>query len=397
MKLGKDKIIGLILVIVAVVVTGVATMTQNAKKAAQVSATKISVNGYLGGEKISLFEDGQFAKLAANAGLDVSYKKAGSFAMMSEDTKGMDYLFPSSQAASEYGKANGVKAQSSAIVFNTPIVVYTYRDIADALVKSGIMKHSGDVYMLDVKAASDAMLADKTWADLGYANGYGQFKIDSTDPSQSNSGNEWAALLATVLNGGQPATQSSIQRDADSLHRIFAKSGWMDVSSEDSFSQFLVLGEGSKPMMVGYESQILDLAVNDPDTYKQIKDDLVVAYTTPTVWSTHVFMALDSKGKQLQNLLSGKDVQQLAWKRHGFRGANVHGKNDISAFGVKGIASSVPASVDLPNTEAMKELLTVLQDTGTGQDDDTAGQSQDQSGTQSDSQSNTQSNTQSNQ
>ena len=48
-------------------------------------------------------------------------------------------------------------------------------------------------------------------------------------------------------------------------------------------------------MMVGYESQLLDLAVNQPDAFKQIKDDVVIVYPTPTVWSTHTLMALDEK------------------------------------------------------------------------------------------------------
>ena len=90
---------------------------------------------------------------------------------------------------------------------------------------------------------------------------------------KSNSGNEYAALLATVLNGGQPAMVDSVARDGKTIASIFAKSGWMETSSEDSFNQFLTLGVGSKPMMVGYESQLLDLAVNQPDAFKQIKDD----------------------------------------------------------------------------------------------------------------------------
>ena len=92
---------------------------------------------------------------------------------------------------------------------------------------------------------------------------------------KSNSGNEYAALLATVLNGGQPAMVDSVARDGKTIASIFAKSGWMETSSEDSFNQFLTLGVGSKTMMVGYESQLLDLAVNQPDAFKQIKDDVV--------------------------------------------------------------------------------------------------------------------------
>lgn len=359
MRLSKGKLTGLILVVVAVIVAGVAVTVKTRTAPAGPQETT-QVTGYLGGEKISLFEDEQFRQLAAAAGLSVDYRKAGSYAMMNADTSGMDYLFPSSQAASEYGAEKGVKSSTDDIVFNTPIVVYTYRDVADALTGAGIMARNGDMYTLDVKAACDAMLSGVTWADLGYQGAYGQFKIDSTDPAKSNSGNEWAALLATVMNGGQPATADSISRDADSIRTIFDKSGWKDASSEDAFSQFLVLGKGSKPMMVGYESQALDLAANSPDTFAQVKDDLVIAYTTPTVWSTHVFMALSEEGERLGALLKSDDVQRIAWERHGFRGAGLTGTGDASAFGVTGVAQSVPASVSLPDTAAMRALLGVF-------------------------------------
>ena len=355
--MSRNKLIGLALVVIAVLVAGGALVWQRSKPAPVEPTT---ITGYLGGEKISLFEDQQFKDLASKAGINVSYKKAGSLAMMDADRSGMDYLFPSSQAAVAYGEAKGVQAKSSDIVLNSPIVVYTYRDVADSLVGSGLMTKDGDVYKLDAAKAVDAMVANKTWADLGYANGYGQFRIDSTDPAQSNSGNEWAALVATVLNGGQPATAESVARDADKIRAIFQKSGWMETSSEDSFSQFLTLGEGSKPMMVGYESQVLDLSVNQPDLYKQVKDDLVVAYLTPTEWSTHVLVSLDDNGDRLSDFLKSDDVQKLAWERHGFRGASQLGTDSASRFGVPGIADKVPASVELPNNDGMQALIGVV-------------------------------------
>ena len=360
MKLPKGKIIGLACVLAAVLVVGGVMLWRQAQPEPTEQAAPTQVTGYLGGEKISLFDDEEFKSLAADAGLDISYRKAGSLAMMEAPTDGMDYLFPSSQAAVEYGHEQGVTTESEQIVLNSPIVVYTYRDVADALVGSGIMAKEGDVYTLDVAAAVNAMLADKTWADVGYADGYGQFRIDSTDPAESNSGNEWAALVANALAGGQPATVDTVNRDADAIRKIFSKSGWMETSSEDSFSQFLTLGEGSKPMMVGYESQVLDLAVNEPDLYQQVADNLVIAYTTPTVWSTHVLMALDERGDQLRDFLMSDAVQKLAWEKHGFRGASQLGTDSATRFGVTGVAERVPAAVELPNAAAMQQLISVV-------------------------------------
>lgn len=362
MKLSKSKIIGLIalLAVVAVVCGTLVWRQAQPKPAAPVEQTKVT--GYLGGEKIGLFDDAKFKAAAAKQGLDIDYRKAGSLAMMDADRSGMDYLFPSSRAAVEYGNAKGVKAKQSDIVFNSPIVLYTHKAVADGLVAGGLItKDQNGAYHMDMAKAVDAMENNKTWADVGYTAGYGQFRIDSTDPVQSNSGNEYAALIATVLNGGQPATVDSVTRDGAKIADIFAKSGWMETSSEDSFNQFLTLGVGSKPMMVGYESQILDLAVNQPDAFKQIRDDVTIVYPTPTVWSTHTVMALDDNGVKLLNLLKTPEIQKLAWERHGFRAANFVGTDSISRFKVPGTLDQIPAVSELPNNDAMQKLIATLQ------------------------------------
>ena len=364
MKLSKSKIIGLIALLAVVgVVCGTLVWRQSQPAPAE-PTEQVSITGYLGGEKIGLFDDAKFKALAAKQGIAIDYRKAGSLAMMDADRKGMDYLFPSSRAAVEYGNAKGVKAPPKRHRLQlTDCAIHaqgrggrarerrTYDQGRFGRVPHGYGQSRG----------RDGR--QHNMADVGYTAGYGQFRIDSTDPVKSNSGNEYAALLATVLNGGQPATVDSVARDGKTIASIFAKSGWMETSSEDSFNQFLTLGVGSKPMMVGYESQLLDLAVNQPDAFKQIKDDVVIVYPTPTVWSTHTLMALDEKGGTLLNLLKTPAVQKLAWERHGFRAANFAGTDSISRFGVPGTLDQIPAVSELPNNDAMQQLIATLQST----------------------------------
>lgn len=353
----RTKLIGLgALVLTVLLIAGVLLWRNTRPEPMRVE----TVTGYLGGEKTGLFDDLKFQQACENAGLDVDYRKAGSLAMMDADKTGMDYLFPSSRVAVEYGELEGVDTSRADIVFNSPIVVYTHRAVADALTTSGIMSRDGDTYRLDMNAAIQAMLADKTWQDVGWADGYGQFRIDSTDPVESNSGNMYAALVATVLNGGQPATVDSVNRDADNIKHIFAKSGWMDTSSEDSFNSFLTLGVGSKPMMVGYESQLLDLAVNQPDTFEQVKDDIIMAYPTPTVWSTHMLIPLTDNGERLLDLLESDDMQKLAWERHGFRSASQTGATPVGSFGVTGALDQITGVAELPGNDAMQQLIKTL-------------------------------------
>ena len=150
MKLSKSKIIGLIALLAVVgVVCGTLVWRQSQPAPAE-PTEQVSITGYLGGEKIGLFDDAKFKALAAKQGIAIcllytspsiaiDYRKAGSPAMMDTDRKGMGYLFPSSRAAVEYGNAKGVKAPQSDIVFNSPIVLYTHKAVADGLVNGGLV------------------------------------------------------------------------------------------------------------------------------------------------------------------------------------------------------------------------------------------------------------------
>lgn len=164
MKLSKSKIIGLIALLAVVgVVCGTLVWRQSQPAPAE-PTEQVSITGYLGGEKIGLFDDAKFKALAAKQGIAIDYRKAGSPAMMDTDRKGMGYLFPSSRAAVEYGNAKGVKAPQSDIVFNSPIVLYTHKAVADGLVNGGLVtKDDSGAYHMDMAKAVDAMVANTTW------------------------------------------------------------------------------------------------------------------------------------------------------------------------------------------------------------------------------------------
>ena len=91
----------------------------------------------------------------------------------------------------------------------------------------------------------------------------------------------------------------------------------MESSSSDLFDQFLKTGMGAKPLIAGYENQLLEFAVENPNTWEQIKGDIVMMYPTPTVWSSHVYIALDEAGTAGIDALLDEDIQRLAWKNTG--------------------------------------------------------------------------------
>lgn len=350
----KSRALGIILLAVVILASGGYYLYS--------SQSRVTVlDGYLGGEKIGLFEDEEAAEiLRREYHLEFQYSRAGSLDMVTADQTGMDYLFPSSQTALAYYEDEKGQPVQDEIIFNTPIVLYTHQLVLDALMREGIVEEEEGVYYADMVKLTDLIMADTSWADLGVPELYGKVSVDTTDPAKSNSGNMFAALLANVLNGGETVDETTVENVIPKLQEIFARLGYMETSSSDLFNQFLRMGVGAKPMIAGYESQLLEFAVQEPDTWAQIQEDIVILYPTPTVWSSHVYIALDEAGAAGAQALLDEDIQRLAWERHGFRTGVYDAPTDIAQFGVSGIAEEVTQVVSMPSADVMEQIIEAL-------------------------------------
>lgn len=319
------------------------------------------ITGLVGGEKLGLLEDEQVQDILRDRyHLSLDFNRAGSIEMVQEDTEGRDFLFPSNQTALEiYENVHGNPAQSE-IVLNTPIVLYTRRAVAEALVEQGIARQEGEVLYVDMSLLTQCIESDTTWADLGLPQLYGTVAVGTTDPARSNSGNMFAGLLANTLCGGV-ADASNIEEVLPRLQSIFQKLGYMESSSSDLFDQFLKTGMGAKPLVAGYESQLLEFAVQNPETWEQVKDDILMMYPTPTVWSSHVFIAVDEAGTAGIEALLDEEVQRLAWEKHGFRTGLYDAPSSIEQFGVPGVAAEITQVAPMPDAATMERIIAALE------------------------------------
>lgn len=350
----KSRALGIILLAVVILASGGYYLYS--------SQSRVTVlDGYLGGEKIGLFEDEEAAEiLRREYHLEFQYSRAGSLDMVTADQTGMDYLFPSSQTALAYYEDEKGQPVQDEIIFNTPIVLYTHQLVLDALMREGIVEEEEGVYYADMMKLTDLIMADTSWADLGVPELYGKVSVDTTDPAKSNSGNMFAALLANVLNGGETVDETTVENVIPKLQEIFARLGYMETSSSDLFNQFLRMGVGAKPMIAGYESQLLEFAVENPEDYEQMKDDLVMIYPSPTVWSTHVYIALDEAGRAGAEALLDRDIQKLAWEKHGFR-TSTYGAASQSFEGIiEEMAPEVTRVMQVPDYPAMRRIIDSL-------------------------------------
>ena len=355
-KILNPRILGLILLIVILAVTGIAYGITAGR------GEQILLNGYLGGEKTGLFDDPQVQEILQDKyQITFDYVKAGSLDMVTLDQTDMDYLFPSSQTALEYYRELVGEPRRSEIILNTPIVLYTHQMVAQALEQEGIVTQENGVYYLDMMKMTELITNDTAWADIGLPELYGNVSIDTTDPAKSNSGNMFAGLLANTLNGGQTVDEASLPQILPQLQEVFSRLGYMETSSADLFSQFLKMGVGAKPIIAGYESQLLEFSAEQPEDYEQVKDDIVMLYPSPTVWSTHVYIALTENGEKAIDALLDPEIQELAWSRHGFR-TNVYGTADSQGtFPVEGLAEEITRVTQMPAYREMRQIIEGLQ------------------------------------
>ncbi|MDR2143777.1 MAG: hypothetical protein LBP29_05360 [Treponema sp.] len=354
----KGRIAGLIILVLVIVSAAIYQLVLGSK------LKTIAANGYLGGEKSGLFDDTRFAGVTLkNYGISIRYKKAGSIDMISAPLEEMDYLFPSNYTALElYKQKYGATYKRAEVVFNSPVVLYTRKSVAEAFKSQGWIRSEGETEYVDLVKLIDAILADTKWSGIGLDELYGTIFVISTDPLKSNSGNMFAGLVANMLNSGDVATEESLEANGEKLKRFFSKLGYLESSSADLFNSFLKTGIGAKPVIVGYESQILEFSVEHPAEWAYVKDDIVVLYPEPTVWSAHPFIALTDNGNRVLDVLLEDEIQTLAWETHGFRTGIASGQEANKVFDIKGVPGQVKKVIQLPNPDTMQKIMDIIAD-----------------------------------
>ena len=91
------------------------------------------------------------------------------------------------------------------------------------------------------------------------------------------------------------------------------------------------------------------------------KEDIRILYPNPTVWSSHVFIALDEAGTAGIDALMDEEIQKLAWNRHGFRTGINGSASGTEQFGVEGVAEQVTRVMNMPDADTMERIIEALQ------------------------------------
>ena len=290
------------------------------------------------------------------------------FTILSEGVSKYDALFTSDQRFYDYyklspnkeaGESDRYTVLDGGLTLNTPIVIYSWKEVVDALINESIVTETDGVYYItDMNKLIDYILEGKKWSDIGLNSLYGTINIASTDPVSSSPGATYYGLLLSILSGGQ-VTSDNIENNLPKLKDFYIKSGYMNNTPADLFERYLKTGMGGEPMIVDYEKSMIDFANSSPDAFNQVKDDIRILYPTPTIWNSHCFTVFTDKGAKLYEALNDKEIGQIAWEKYGFRTGVTGGTYDVSSIGL-GVPQTITSTVTSLKMDTYNRLIEYL-------------------------------------
>ena len=281
-----------------------------------------------------------------------------------------DALFTSDQRFYDYYKLNPNKAEGESdrytvldggLTLNTPIVIYSWKEVVDALINEKIVTNNDGVYFItDMNKLIDYILSGKKWKDIGLKDLYGTINIASTDPVSSSPGATYYGLLLSILSDGE-VTSENVDKNLPKLKEFYIKSGYMNNTPADLFERYLKTGMGGEPMIVDYEKSMIDFATSSPDAFAKVKDDIRILYPSPTIWNSHCFTVFTDNGAKLYKALNDPEIGQIAWERYGFRTGVTGGNYDVSNIGI-GVPQKITSTVTSLKMDVYNKLINYLKE-----------------------------------
>lgn len=373
--MSKKQIIGIgIFILLILIIIGIGFLKNKNSNTLHFGKSLTTVYVATGGGKEAFIEDKDVVSVMENKyGLNIVYDNWSNGKLIvnplvREDGTKYDAMFSSDQRFYDYyklapnkdaGEADRYKVLDGALTLNTPIVIYSWGKVVDALEAEGIVTQKDGVYYItDMDKLLSYILEGKKWSDIGLAELYGNINIASTDPVTSSPGATYYGLLLSIMCKSYVTTES-VEENLPKLKEFYIKSGYMNNTPADLFERYLKTGMGGEPMIVDYEKSIIEFANENPDGFNQVKNDIRILYPTPTIWNSHCIATFNEEGNKFLKAFEDKQISQIAWSRYGFRTGITGGNYDVSGLGI-GIPQAITSTVSSLKMDVYNRLIEYL-------------------------------------
>ena len=287
--------------------------------------------GLSGSEKIPFFEDERVQEVLRKNGLEVSVQKAGSRQIATNyNLCEYDFAFPAGVPAAEKieQQANSTCPGQTYDPFFTPMVIASWKPVADLMVQQGVAQEENGYYFLDTNKLLELVEQDTRWSDIPGNHPFSgvnkSILVTTTDVRKSNSAAMYLALASYVANENNIVeSMNQAQPLMPLLSDLYLRQGLRPDSTQEPFEDYLVKGMGHSPMVMVYEAQYIAQEGLQPGS---ILPEMVLMYPQPTIFTKHVLVGFTPEGQRLGELLeTDPELQKLAIE-YGLR------NNDLATF-----------------------------------------------------------------
>lgn len=333
---------------------------QAGEQAAQIEAAMVEVKGLTGSEKLAFLQDPRVLAALEKHGIRLHAQKAGSREIaLRPDIKQFDFAYPAGvPAATKLQQEQGIR-QTYATFF-TPMAIASWKPVVAVLEANGIVqKRNNTWYIVDMDKLLVWMNEGRRWRDIPGNTQYPVGKsvlVSTTDVRKSNSGAMYLALLSYLANG-RNVVQNDAQAEAalKAVAPLFLKQGYQESSTAGPFEDYLSMGMGKAPLVLVYESQFIEHLAKTPASARN--PDMVLLYPEPTVYTKHMLVPLNDKGKRLGEALTHDPALQKLAVEYGFRVADPRLFGEVNrARGIQ-VPDTLLDVIDPPSYEWLEKMI----------------------------------------
>ena len=271
------------------------------------------------------------------------------------DKKYLDYY--KTPANISLGEKERDTVKTSYSFLTTPLVIYTWDSILNVLVEKGIVSEvSGTYYITNMNDFLELISGNNKWSDIGL-NIEGNINVETESLKPYNSAAAFYELLLLSISNGD-LSENNLNQVLSDFNKIYSKKNFLSSSDGDLFDLFLRLGINSKPMIAGYESEIIKFSNEYPDVYATLKDKVKILYPASTIMSSYPIATLDDDGALVKSF-DDKEIQEIILKEYGLRVDNGTVNYDVSTLNVS-IPATIKNSVDGMKLETYNKMIGYL-------------------------------------
>jgi hypothetical protein len=203
---------------------------------------------------------------------------------------------------------------------------------------------------------------DSRWRELKGSQAFATGKavlINSTDVRTSNSAAMYLALASYLANQQQIVqSQADVDRVMSTVAALFLRQGFQETSSAGPFEDYLALGMGKAPLLMAYESQMIEFWLKHPD---RVKSDMVLIYPRPTVFSKNVLVPYTPAGERLGAALESDPALRDLAHEYGYRtGGERKGPELWASRGIL-VPEVLVDVVDPPSYEWLERMIQTIE------------------------------------